>query len=74
MTRRSGRSDSRTQPVPITAVSSSAAEKIATSASSTLCSVDCSPASGRPVTSTSPSWARTAVSRYSPYAEASIRS
>ena len=63
VTRRSGRSDSRTHPVPISPVSTSAAENTAISVSSTCRMVLLTAASGRPLTYTVPSWPDTASSR-----------
>ena len=54
-TRRSGRSETRTQPVPMMPVSTSAAEKTAISASATARSVVVTEVSGMPVT-TSPAF------------------
>ena len=62
-TRRNGRNDNRTNPVPSSPVSTSAAENATTSAISTFLRVDSMAASGSPVISTSPSWPRTAVTR-----------
>ena len=62
-TRRSGRKDSRTNPVPMMPARTSTAENATSSAISTLCRVDCMPDSGRPVMSTSPSSPLIAVSR-----------
>ena len=66
-TRRSGRSDSRTNPVPMKPARTSAARNAASSAISTLCSVVSMGDSGSPVMSTSPSSPLMAVSRYSPW-------
>ena len=55
-TRRNGRNDNRTNPVPMNPVSRTAAEKTMISASSTFCRVDWFWLSGIPVTSTDWSW------------------
>jgi hypothetical protein len=62
-TRRSERSDSRTNAVPSSPAKTRTAEKAKTSAISTFLSVDSMEESGKPVMSASPSWPGTAVSR-----------
>ena len=62
-TRRNGRNDNRTNPVPSNPVNTNAAENAATSAISTWRRVASMSLSGRPVISTSWSWPGTAVSR-----------
>ena len=68
-TRRSGRSDSRTNPVPSNPVSTSAAENTATSAMPTSRSVESIGCSGSPVMFVVPSWPGLAISWYWPRLE-----